>query len=128
MTKLTPPPSKLRLLVACTDKSFSSLHRCLLANLCGCLPVRTITYVVYLHDGNIFCSNIYLQIVHLSRYEVIILECHLVTKCDRSVGCNQTSSLVKTSASSLVLVRVYWLDDEGSPSVCHRYWSGLLAR
>ena len=32
-----------------------------------------------------------------------------------SVGCNQTSSLVKLSASSLVLVRVYWLDDEGLP-------------
>ena len=22
----------------------------------------------------------------------------------------------------------YWLDDDGSPLVCHRYWSGLLAR
>ena len=40
----------------------------------------------------------------------------------KSVGCNQTSSLVKSSASSLVLVRVYWLDDEGTPSECHRVW------
>ena len=46
----------------------------------------------------------------------IILERHLVARSDRSIGRNQTSSLVKSSASSLVLVRVYWLDDEGPPS------------
>ena len=33
-----------------------------------------------------------------------------------SFGCNQTSSLVKLSASLLVWVRVYWLDNKGSPS------------
>ena len=54
----------------------------------------------------------------------IILERHLVTKSEQSVGRNQTSFFVKSSASSSVLVREYWLDDEGSPSVCHRYWSG----
>ena len=63
-------------------------------------------------------------------------DCPLV----ESVRCNQTSTLVKLSASSLVLVRVYWLDDEGSllclsvmvrvywlddkraPLGCHRVW------
>ena len=58
----------------------------------------------------------------------IILERHLVTRSELLVGCDQTSSFVKLSASSSVLVRVYWLDDEGSPLVCHWYWSGLLAR
>ena len=37
-----------------------------------------------------------------------------------SVGCNQTSSLVKSLALSLVLVRVYWLDDKGVLSGYHR--------
>ena len=44
------------------------------------------------------------------------------------VRCKQRFSLVKTLALSLVLVRIYWLDDKGSPLVCHWYWSGLLAR
>ena len=126
-TEPTLPPSKLRLLVMRTDEGYSFRNRYLLANLCSYWPVWTITYVVYLHVGNIFRLNIYLQIVHLSRYEVIILERHLVARSDRSVGCNQTFSLVKTSALSLVLVRVYWRDDKGSPLVCDRYWSGLLA-
>ena len=30
------------------------------------------TYVVYLYVGNIFRSDIYLQIVYLSRYEVLL--------------------------------------------------------
>ena len=43
-----------------------------------------------------------------------------------SVGRNRVySSLVQTSASSS---RVYRLAGKGSPLVCHRYWSGLLAR
>ena len=54
------------------------------------------------HSG----CGIYLCFVHLSRYEVIILERHLVTRSEQSVGRNQTSSLVKLSASSSVLVRV----------------------
>ena len=57
----------------------------------------------------------------------IILKRHLVTRNEMSVECNQTSSLVKSSASSSVLVGVYWLDDEGSPSICHRYWSGFIS-
>ena len=56
----------------------------------------------------------------------IILERHLVTRSEQSVGRNQTSSLVKSSASSSVLVRVYWLDDEGPPSyssvMVRAYW------
>ena len=45
---------------------------------------------------------------------------------ERLVGHNQVrSSLVQTSASSS---KVYWRANKGSPLVCHRYWSGLLAR
>ena len=51
----------------------------------------------------------------------IILDRHLVIRSELSVGCNQTSSLVKLSTLSSVLVRVYWLDDKGSPLVCHWY-------
>ena len=47
-------------------------------------------------------------------YEVIIFECHLITKSELLIGCNQTSFLMKLSALSLVLVRVYWLDNKGS--------------
>ena len=46
---------------------------------------------------------------------------------ERLVGRNWVHlSLMQTSASSSILVRVYWLDDKGSLS--HWYWSGLLAR
>ena len=61
------------------------------------------------------------------RNEVIISRASLDgVESERSVGRNRVrSSLVQTSASPS---RVYWLAGEGSPSVCHRYWSGLLAR
>ena len=65
MTKPTPLPSKLQFLVAHMDEGFLSLHN-------YCWLVWTITYVVYLQIGNIFRSNIYLQIVYLSKYEIII--------------------------------------------------------
>ena len=39
-----------------------------------------------------------------------------MTRSEQSVGCNQTSSFVKLSALSSVLVKVYGLDDKGSPS------------
>ena len=45
-----------------------------------------------------------------------------MTTSDWLVGYNQTSSLVKISASSLVLVRIYWLDDKGSPLECHQVY------
>ena len=45
---------------------------------------------------------------------------------ERLVECNRVcSSFVQMSASSS---RVYWLAGEGSPLVCHWYWSGLMAR
>ena len=69
-----------------------------------------------MYESKGYCGcGIYLCLVHLSKYEVIILERHLVTRSELLVGRNQTSSLVKSSASSSVLVRVYWLDDKGSP-------------
>ena len=47
-------------------------------------------------------------------------------RSEQLVGCNQTSFLVKLSALLLMFVRVYWLDDKGSPlylSVIVRvYW------
>ena len=43
----------------------------------------------------------------LLRYEIIILEYHLVTKNKLSVGYNMSSFSVKLSALSLILVRVY---------------------
>ena len=106
-----------------------SLNQCL-DDLCGRWPVWTITYVDYLRIGNIFRSNIYLCFVYLSRNEVIISRASLDgIESERSVRRNRAcSSLMKTSAWSSLLVRVYWLDDEGSPLICHRYWSGLLAR
>ena len=42
-----------------------------ITNLCGCWPVSMITYVVYLYIRNIFRSDIYLWIVHLSKYDVL---------------------------------------------------------
>ena len=100
----------------------------------------TITYVVYLHVGNIFRSNIYLCFVHLSRNEVIISRASPDgVESEQLIGCNRArSSLVQTSALLSVLVRVigymtrahlwyvispsqgYWLDDEGAPSECHQ--------
>ena len=68
MIEPTPPPSKLRLLVARTDRDFhlcTKIARYLLANLCGCRLVWTITYVVYLHVGRIFCLRIYLHRSHV---------------------------------------------------------------
>ena len=64
--------------------------------------------------------------IHLSRYEVIIFEYHLVTRSEVLVGHNQTSSFVKLSALSSVLVRMYWLDDKGlllcSLIIVRAYW------
>ena len=49
-----------------------------------------------------------------------------MTRSELLVERNQISSLVKLSVSSLILVRVYWLDDEGSPScslvIVKAYW------
>ena len=48
---------------------------------------------------------------------------------EQLVGYNRAySSLVEMSALSLVLVKVYWLDNKGLSLVCHQYWLELLAR
>lgn len=65
--------------------------------------------------------GIYLCFVHLSRYKVIILKCHLITKNEFLVEHNQISFLVKLLALLLVLVRVYWLDNKGLLLVCYLY-------
>ena len=75
---------------------------------------------IYVWAQKIFHSGIICKLSTCQGMRFIILERHLVTKSELLVGCNQISSLVKTSASSLVLVRVYWLDDKGSPLEC--YW------
>lgn len=59
---------------------------------------------------------IYLYFVHLLKYEVIILERHLMRRSELFIGCNQTSSLIKLSTLSSVLVKVYELDDKNPPS------------
>ena len=51
--------------------------------------------------------GIYLCFVYLLRYKVIILKHHLVTKSELLVRRNQTSSSVKLSVLSSVLVSVY---------------------
>ena len=74
------------------------------------------------------CGN-YPCFVYLLKNEVIISWASLDgVESELSVGCNRRSSLMKILASSILLVRVYWLDDEGSLLVYHWYWSGLLAR
>ena len=82
--------------------------------------------MVYLHISGTFhlyeISSALVSICVLSTcrgMRFIILKRHLVTKSELSVRYNQTSSFVKSSASLLVLVRVYWLDDKGSPLVYH---------
>ena len=84
-----------------------ALNQCL-DDLCGRWPMWTITYVVYLHVGNIFRSNIYLCFVHLSRNEVIISRASLDgVESERLVGRNRAhSSFVQASALLSVLVRV----------------------
>ena len=96
---------------------------CLLANLYRRLSM----WFIYTIEVSSTLVSIYiLSICQGMRF--IIFKRHQVTKSELLIGCNQTSSLVKSSTSSSVLVKVYWLDDESSPSVYHRYWSGLLAR
>ena len=68
-----------------------------------------------------FSCGIYLYFVYLLGYEVIILKYYLVTRSELLVGRNQISYLVKLSALSSVLIRIYWLDDKALPSVCHWY-------
>ena len=67
MTEPTPPPSKLQLLVARTDEGFSV--QLLLA-------VCLITYMVYLHVVKNIPLRYLFEIVHLSRYAVVILDRH----------------------------------------------------
>lgn len=51
--------------------------------------------------------DIYLCFVYLSRYEVIILKHHLVTKSELLIGCNQMiSSFMQLSTLLLILIRV----------------------
>ena len=61
-----------------------------------------------------------IYIVHLSRYKVLILPCEVVSLV---IGIGQ-GLLARwrglTFGMSSVLVRVYWLGDEGAPSECYR--------
>lgn len=68
-----------------------------------------------------FSCGIYLCFVHLLKYEIIILERYPMTKTELSIRRNQIFSLVKLSGLSLVLVRVYFLDDKGLSLICHWY-------
>ena len=40
-------------------------------------------------------------------------------------GIRLSSSLIKSLVLLLVLVRIYWLDGEGSPWICYWYWSSF---
>lgn len=70
---------------------------------------------IYKSEG---CSHygIYLYFIYLLRYEVIIFKYHLVLRSELLVKRNQTSFFVNTSASSLILLRIYQLNSKGSPS------------
>lgn len=68
-----------------------------------------------------FGYDIYLCFVHLSRYEIIIFECQLVTRSKLLIGRKQTSFFVKLLALSLLLVRIYWLDNNSPLLVCYWY-------
>ena len=63
----------------------------------------------------------YLCFVYLSRNEIIISRASLDSiESKRLVRHNQACfSLVQTLALSLVLIRVYWLDDKGSTLICY---------
>ena len=56
----------------------------------------------------------------------IIFEYHLVIKSKKVIECNQTFFLMKSSDSSLILIKIYWLNDEGPPSclliIVRAYW------
>ena len=73
---------------------------------------KTSMYKLEKYSGH----GIYLCFVYLLRYKVIILEYYLVTRNELLVGYNQTSSFIKSSAPSLILVKAYWLNDKGSSS------------
>ena len=90
----------------------------------------TLDFLLSMQSEDIYGYENYLCFTHLSRNEVIISWASLDgVKSERSVGHNRVRSfLLQMSTSSLVLVRVYWLDSKGTSLVFHRYWSGLLAR
>lgn len=80
-------------------------------------------------------SQIYLLLCYLSSncilieiWSWIIFKHHLVTKIEQLVGCNQTNSFVELSASLLVLVKVYWLDDKSPPLCLLANNQGILAK
>ena len=63
---------------------------------------------------------IFIYIVHLSRYNVLILPGEILSLVI-SIGQGLLARWRElTFGMSLVLVRVYWLDDEGAPLECHR--------
>ena len=117
MIEPTPLPSKLRLLVTHTDEGFLSLHNC-------CL----ITYIVYLHVKNILLRYLS-EIVYLSRYIVVILDCH---SSDEKLSYRLNAiNLLYCMVVSLVIGigRSNWPYNEQSPSVCHQVnqSTGLMA-
>ena len=140
----SPPPSKPRLLVACTDGCLPVINdtSTMTTQVKGCQlsmirarkwPVWTITHVVYLYVGSIFRSGIYLCIYHswassndkewaVSEMQPDLLLCKVVSLV---IGIGQ-GLLARWRglifSMSLVFVRVYWLDDKGAPSECHRVW------
>ena len=96
-------------------------------------PMHSTTYALnflpFTQSEDISGYKNYLCFVHLLKNEVIISQSSLDSvESELLVGCNRHSSLVKTLALSLVLVRIYWLDDQGSSLVYHWYWLRLLAR
>ena len=98
-------------------------------DLCGYWP--TITYIVYLHVGKIFhlreVSSALVSICRLSTYQVGWMQPDLLFCKDISlvIGIGQ-SLLTKWQGlifgMSLVLVRVYWLDDKEASLECYGIW------
>ena len=59
-------------------------------------------------------------------WDWIIFGRHLVARSNRLAGGSQTSSFMQSSALSLVLVKVYWLDDKSLTSASQARWHRSL--
>ena len=112
--------------------SINTLMICVVAGLCGLWPMwmsfnQCLMTCMDDHLCGLSIHWKYLLLQYLTAdhpfvkvWGFIILKRYLMIRNNRLVRCNQTSFFVKTSASSLILVRVYWLDDKGLPLECHQ--------
>lgn len=84
------------------------------------LVVYAISLTRHLYTSwNILAMVSIFALSHLLRYKVIIFKRSLVIRSELSVRRSQTSSLVKLSALSLILVKIYWLDNKNLLLVYH---------